>query len=128
MSPDGKQLGFFTDVSLKKIEISGWPPQTLSSVSSAIRRQRPVLGKVVRLADGLSTWRVAFDLRCGDRGRRAQDVWVRGIRPEVYKLAIRLVGLAWWGRNRGGQCRRHNGSAGKGASGKFVNPDQGRAG
>jgi hypothetical protein len=25
-------------------------------------------------------------------GRRVQDAWVRGIRPESYKLAIRLVG------------------------------------
>jgi hypothetical protein len=26
------------------------------------------------------------------RGRRVQDAWVRGIRPEAYKLAVRLVG------------------------------------
>ena len=26
-------------------------------------------------------------------GRRVQDSWVRGIRPEAYKLAIRMVGV-----------------------------------
>jgi hypothetical protein len=26
------------------------------------------------------------------KGRRLQDTWVRGIRPEAYELAIRLVG------------------------------------
>lgn len=32
------------------------------------------------------------DIGRGARGRRVQDAWVRGIRPEAYKLAIRLVG------------------------------------
>jgi hypothetical protein len=26
------------------------------------------------------------------KGRRVQDAWVRGIRPEAYRLAIRMVG------------------------------------
>src|SRR5262245_48617188 len=32
------------------------------------------------------------DIGRGDKGRRVQDAWVRGIRPEAYRLAIRLVG------------------------------------
>jgi hypothetical protein len=32
------------------------------------------------------------DISHGAKGRRVQDAWVRGIRPEGYKLAIRLVG------------------------------------
>ena len=87
-----KQLGFFTDVSLKKIEISGWPPQTLSSVSFGHTAPAPRSGQSRRSRGWPSTWRVAFDLRRGAHGRRVQDGWVRGIRPEAYKLAIRLVG------------------------------------
>jgi len=32
------------------------------------------------------------DISHGAKGRRVQDAWVRAIRPEGYKLAIRLVG------------------------------------
>jgi hypothetical protein len=32
------------------------------------------------------------DISQDAKGRRVQDAWVRGIRPEAYKLAIRLVG------------------------------------
>jgi hypothetical protein len=32
------------------------------------------------------------DISHGTKGRRVQDASVRGIRPEAYKLAIRLVG------------------------------------
>ena len=44
-----------------------------------------------RLAElGGTVWQ--GDISRGDKGRRVQDAWVRGIRPEAYKLAIRLVG------------------------------------
>jgi hypothetical protein len=33
------------------------------------------------------------DIDRGANGRRVQDAWVRGIRPDVYKLAVRLVGV-----------------------------------
>jgi hypothetical protein len=32
------------------------------------------------------------DISTDVKGRRLQDTWVRGIRPEAYELAIRLVG------------------------------------
>jgi hypothetical protein len=32
------------------------------------------------------------DISLDAKGRRVQDAWVRGIRPEAYELAIRLVG------------------------------------
>jgi hypothetical protein len=32
------------------------------------------------------------DIGTDAKGRRVQDAWVRGIRPEAYELAIRLVG------------------------------------
>jgi hypothetical protein len=32
------------------------------------------------------------DISADVKGRRVQDSWVRGIRPEAYELAIRLVG------------------------------------
>jgi hypothetical protein len=32
------------------------------------------------------------DIGRGDKGRRVQDAWVRGIRPEAHRLAIRMVG------------------------------------
>src|SRR5215469_16985416 len=47
--------------------------------------------KKSRLADlGREVWQ--GDISPGDRGRRVQDAWVRGIEPEAYRLAIRLVG------------------------------------
>jgi hypothetical protein len=32
------------------------------------------------------------DIGRAAKGRRVQDAWVRGIKPEAYKLAIRMVG------------------------------------
>jgi hypothetical protein len=32
------------------------------------------------------------DISADAKGRRLQDAWVRGIRPDAYELAIRLVG------------------------------------
>jgi hypothetical protein len=32
------------------------------------------------------------DIGTDGKGQRVQDAWVRGIRPEAYELAIRLVG------------------------------------
>ena len=32
------------------------------------------------------------DIGRGAKGQRVQDAWVRGIKPEAYKLAIRMVG------------------------------------
>jgi hypothetical protein len=44
-----------------------------------------------RLAElGGAVWQ--GDIGRGAKGRRVQDTWVRGIRPEAYELAIRLVG------------------------------------
>jgi hypothetical protein len=43
-----------------------------------------------RLAElGVTIWQ--GDIVRDAHGRRAQDAWVRGIRPEAYKLALRLV-------------------------------------
>lgn len=39
---------------------------------------------------GGSLWQ--GDISGSGHGRRAQDAWVRGIRPEAYKLAISLIG------------------------------------
>lgn len=39
---------------------------------------------------GGKTWRGGITEN--ERGRRVQDAWVQGIRPESYHLAIRLVG------------------------------------
>jgi hypothetical protein len=44
-----------------------------------------------RLAElGGTVWH--GDIGRGAKGRRVQDAWVRGIRPEAYRLAIRMVG------------------------------------
>jgi hypothetical protein len=32
------------------------------------------------------------DIGRGANGRRVQDAWVRGIKPQAYKLAIRMIG------------------------------------
>ena len=46
--------------------------------------------KPFRLAQlGGTPWQ--GDISHDAKGRRVQDAWVRGIRPEAYKLAIRLV-------------------------------------
>ena len=51
--------------------------------------------KQSRLAElGGTVWQ--GDIGSGAKGRRVQDAWVRGIKPQAYKL-----GFGWWAQRRG---------------------------